>query len=328
MGGVGHKPPPLLLGDLQAAGELVELIGQLGQLVVPGQGDAVGVLPCPHGADAPQQGPHPPGEGGGKGPKEHQPRQAHHRGDQPEVALELHQQSPLAAVLLVEVHRPHHLVAVHHRGGPTAVEHPVLVPAGEGVVALQGGDNLPQEEVLSYGRILPGVVEHQAGLVGDDKALNLQVLQLGDGLGHRLTGELVGGNQGVGHQSGLVCHGGLLRAEEEVLVHNHRVGIHQHQQGCNDAEIPQGQPGLEGVGQVQPPLVRQLGQPPLPVSSRGNSTPPPTWYTGGWGWPGRPPPSPECGGCGHPPSGTPRCIRSPTPGSAAVPGCRPGWDGA
>ena len=216
--------------------------------------------PAARCACAPQQGVHPPGEEGGKGPEQHQHRQAHHHGDQPQVPLQLHQQGPLAAVLLIEVHRPGHLVAVHHRGGKAAVDHAPGIAGGEGVVALQGGDHLPLEQVPPHGGGLPRVVEDQTGLVGDHQALDLQVLQLVHRLGHRLGGEVVGGNQGVGHQGGLVGEGGLLGPEDQVLVHQQGVGVHQHQQHPDDADIPQGQPGLEGAGQPPPPLLPQPGQ--------------------------------------------------------------------
>ena len=83
MGGIGDEAAALLFVHLQAAGELVKFLRQLGQLIVAGHGDAVGVLPFPHGPDAAQERPHPAGEKRRKGPEQGQHRQADHHGDEP-----------------------------------------------------------------------------------------------------------------------------------------------------------------------------------------------------------------------------------------------------
>ena len=114
---IGDKPPALLLRDLEPSRQLVKLLSQLRQLIVSIHGDPMGVLPGPHRADSPQEGPDPPGKERGKGPKQNQYRQADHHGDQPQVPLQLLQQCPLVTVLVIQTDRPHHLVSIHHRGG-------------------------------------------------------------------------------------------------------------------------------------------------------------------------------------------------------------------
>ena len=51
-----------LFGGLKAVGELVELLRQMGQLVLPRRLEPVAVLPLAHDADGPQQGPDAGGE--------------------------------------------------------------------------------------------------------------------------------------------------------------------------------------------------------------------------------------------------------------------------
>ena len=246
MGGVGHKPPPLLLGGLEPSGELVELVGQLAQLVLAVQGDPVGVLSLPHPADARQEHAHPAGEHPGKGGKEGQHRQADHQRDQPQVVLNLVQQDSLTAVGLIKTDRPHHGVSGHNGGGRPAGKDPGLILAGKGVAAPQGGHHLPGQGVFPHLGVLSRVVEDQPGLVGDEDPLNIQVLQGGDGLLHRLGGQLVGGGQGVGHQGRLVLQGGLLAPEHQILGGDQRVGVQEDQQGRDDGGVPDGQAGLEG----------------------------------------------------------------------------------
>ena len=54
---IGDKPPALLLRDLEPSRQLVKLLSQLRQLIVSIHGDPMGVLPGPHRADSPQEGP-------------------------------------------------------------------------------------------------------------------------------------------------------------------------------------------------------------------------------------------------------------------------------
>ena len=63
MGGVRDEAPAHLLGGLEPAGELVELPGQLTELVAALDDHPVAVLALPDDADGPQQG-------GGPGSKE------------------------------------------------------------------------------------------------------------------------------------------------------------------------------------------------------------------------------------------------------------------
>ena len=72
--GVGDKAAAHLLGGLEPVGEVVELLGQLGQLVPARRLEPVAVLPLPHHPDGPEQG----GDAGG----EHLGEEgAHHQGD-------------------------------------------------------------------------------------------------------------------------------------------------------------------------------------------------------------------------------------------------------
>ena len=62
MAGVGDEAAANFLGGLEAVGELVELPGQLGQLVPAHRLEAVAVLPLAHDADGPEEG----GDAGGE----------------------------------------------------------------------------------------------------------------------------------------------------------------------------------------------------------------------------------------------------------------------
>ena len=247
---IGDKPPALLLRDLEPSRQLVKLLSQLRQLIVSIHGDPMGVLPGPHRADSPQEGPDPPGKERGKGPKQNQYRQADHHGDQPQVPLQLLQQCPLVTVLVIQTDRPHHLVSIHHRGGGPAGEGPVLVLTGKGVVAPEGGDHLSNEGIFPQGGGLPGIVENPSRPVRDQNPPDLQLLQLANGLLHRLRRELVGGGEGVGDQNQLVGQGGLLGTKHQILSHNQGIGIHQNQQNSNETGISQGKTHLQGVADV------------------------------------------------------------------------------
>ena len=253
VGGVGDEAAAHLLGGLEAAGELIELVGQAAELIPAAHGHPVAVLALPHGADGPQQQGDAPGEGLGKHHAHHQGHQADDQGDEAQVGLDALEHGALLGVVLVEIHRPLGHGAVGDRHRRPAVEHAVGVVGAEHVVALQGGDQLPEQGVLAHGvgagRALLKIAEHQAVGIGDHDPRHTQGAQQQL---HRPGGALGGeglrpGGQGGGQHGGLVLHGGLLGAVGQILGHHHRIGVEQDEHRRHDEDIGHGELGLEGA---------------------------------------------------------------------------------
>ena len=324
MRGVGDEPAALLLRGLQPACEPVELLCQLGQLVMAFHGHPVVIFAGPDGTDAPQKRVHPSGDPGGKDGEEGNDHHPHYQGSQAEVALDLAEQDALAVISLPKAYRARHTAPGHHRGGGPAVEGAVQIPAGKSVVALKSGDHLAGEKVPAHLGDRAGIVKDQPRLVGDQDAVGVQLVQGRDGLLQCLGGELIGRGQTVDHHGHLIPQSSLLGAEHQVLGHQQRIGIQQHQQQRDDQDIAHGQPQLHGMqdrgtrqGRIHGTFLLSLcarGQRTSGPIRRQSSSLPPTWSAAGMGSPGPPPPSPGCGGCVRPPSGTPRYIHSPRPG--------------
>ena len=117
MGGVGHKAAAHLLGGLEPAGELVELIGQAAELVPTPDGDPVAVLALAHRVDASQQLGDPPGKGLGEHHAHGRRHQTDDDGDGAQIGLDALEQRPLLGVILIEIDRPlgHGAVGDGHR---------------------------------------------------------------------------------------------------------------------------------------------------------------------------------------------------------------------
>ena len=296
MGGVGDEAAADLLGGLEPAGELVELGGQLAELVVALEGDPVAVLALPDLADGLQHVPHPAGEGPGEHHAHHQHRPAHPHRHGAQAGLDVVQEPGLVAVDLIEVHRADDHAPVHHGDGGTAAEGPVPVRRVGHVPAVQGGGELAEEGVLPlHVPEVVAVVEHQAGGVGHQHPHLPHVVHGGhegalDIVPHRVRGEGGGAGQGVGDHRRLGLEQVGLGPEDQVLGGQHRVGVQQHQHRRDDDHIGQGEFQLKrpAEGDLLPrrrpgtaPSLPHGASPPSvsagPISRSSGNSPPPTW---------------------------------------------------
>ena len=277
MGGIGDEAPAHLLGGLEAAGELVELVGQAAELVAAPDAHPVAVLTLPYRVDAPQELGDTPGEGLGEHHPHHQRHHTDDDGDKAQVGLDPLEQRALLGVVLVEVDRPlgHGAVGNGHRR--PASEGPVAVLGAEHVVAPQGGDQLPEQGVPPGGVGPPHAVleiaEHQAVGVGDHhpghpQAAPQQLHRPGGALGRE---GLRPGGQGGGQHRGLVEHGGLLGLVGQLFRHHQGVGVEQNQHRRHNHDIGQGELGLEGAPEGHAP------DRAAPLIHASDSSPRPTW---------------------------------------------------
>lgn len=117
VGRVGHKPPPGVLRGLQAVRQAVELLGDLGDLVVSADIRPVAVGALPHLADRRQQPPDLFGQRLGQKQAQHQHHPADDGGQLQKVFLQPQQQLRLPGVVFIGIHRADDLIAVQHRRG-------------------------------------------------------------------------------------------------------------------------------------------------------------------------------------------------------------------
>ena len=211
MGGIRDKPPPHLLNGLQAVGELVELHGQLGHLVLALDLDAVVVLALPHRADTTQQSGGIAGESLGQNEGSHQSHHTDHHGDVPQGGLDGQQHLRLLRVVFIEVHRPQGDTTVHRGDGHTGAERPLPILGPAHVLPPQGLDHLGGDGIVS-GALFQGgaVIEDESGLVGHQHPGALHVVQQLHGLGHAVLGEHLRHRQGAADGQGLPLQRGLL----------------------------------------------------------------------------------------------------------------------
>ena len=248
MGGIGDKAPPGILRGLEAVSQAVELLAQLGDLVVAADLRAVAVSALPHLADGHQQLPQLPRQGLGEPEAQKQHRDPHHGGEPQEVALEPLQQRRLLRVVLVGVHRADDLVLIEYRGGCPAAESTVPVAAAEGVVAQKGLNDLRIDGKLPHGGAgLPGVVENPSGTVRHQDTGKPRLLHHRQSLRHVLLRQPVQSRQGVHHHRDAGLEGGLLGAEHQVLGHQQRIGVEQHQHRRDDENVAQAELYPEAV---------------------------------------------------------------------------------
>ena len=238
VGGVGDEAAAGVLGDLEAAGEVVELVGDLGDLVVAPHVRPVVVGPLPDPPHGGEQVLDPPGEE----LAEEDAQRQHHRpdadGDAHQILLQILQQLRLRAVVLIDVHRADGLAAVDHRGGGGGAKGPVLVHRVEGVIALQRLHQLGVEHVIPGGAAhLACVVEHPAGGGGDDGPGHAGDLHQGQGRVHILLRQLTETGEGRGHGVHAALEGALLGEEEHLLGHVQRVGVHKDQHHADNQDV-------------------------------------------------------------------------------------------
>ena len=248
VGGVGNKPAAGVLRGLEAVRQAVELLRQLGDLVVATDLGPMTVGPLPHLPDGGEQLADLPGQSPGQQAAEAEGRHPQAGGQAQQIALEPLQQGGLLRVVLIGVHGADDLVLIQHRRGGPAAEGPVPVAAGGHVVAQQGLDDLCVKAVLPQGVVgLPGVVEDLAGTVRHQDAAEARLLHHRHGLGHVLLIEPVQARQGVDHHRHAVLQGCGLGPEHQVLGHPEGICVHQDQRRRHDQEIAEAEFGLEAA---------------------------------------------------------------------------------
>ena len=238
MAGVGHEPPPGILGGLQAVGQAVELRRDLADLVAALHSGAVAVGALPHLADSGQQigdlGRQDPAQQHGKT----QHRQRDENGDLHQVGLEAFENIRLLGVVLIRIHRAHDLVVIHHRRGHAAEERGGVIVAVEGVVALQRLYDLGVKGVQPHRAVLlAGVVQDAARRVRHQNAGHTRLPHGGQRLGHVFLVQLLQTAQRCLDQLHGAFHGRLLGLEHHGLGLQQRIGVQQHQHRSDHQNI-------------------------------------------------------------------------------------------
>ena len=187
MGGVGDKAAADLLGGLKAVSELIELLCQVGQFVLPRRLKAVAVLPLAHHPDGPKQRPDAGGEHPGKERAHRQGDHRQHQGDGAQVLLQAHEQRPLGVVPVADIDAADGHAPVQNGGGGGGEKHPVLIVGVEHVVPLEGQGHLLKQGVL-IGRLGGGGAPPASGGDWAEDACPLALLALGE-LSYRISPE-------------------------------------------------------------------------------------------------------------------------------------------
>ena len=238
MGGVGDELPPGALRLLQPVHQVVELSGNLGELIVPREDGPLVIGPLPHPPYGGLKAVQPLGELVGEHRAHGQHQHRHADGDGQQVIAQCLQQGGLPGVELVDVHPADDLVAVEHRLGGGGVEGPLLVDAVHGAVAPQGLHQLVVEHVVPRGVArLPGVVEHLPVGVGDDGSGDALRLHRREGLGHVLLRQLLQPRHGGVEGRGAAEQVGPLGAEDQVLADQQRIGVHQQDHDEDNGDV-------------------------------------------------------------------------------------------
>ena len=238
MAGIGHEPPPGVLGGLQAIRQAVELRRDLADLVAARHGGTVAVRALPHLADGRQQ----VGDLGRQHPAQQDGQtddaQGDHRRDLHQVGLEALQNIRLLGVVFIGIHRAHDLVVIHHRRGHAAEERRGIVVAVKGIIALQGLDDLRIEGVQTHRAVcLAGVVQDAARRIRHQDAGNAGVPHGAQRLGHILLVQLLQAAQRRLDQLYGALHGCLLGLEHHGLGLQQRIGVQQHQHRGDHQDI-------------------------------------------------------------------------------------------
>ena len=280
VGGVGDEAAADLLGGLEPVGELVELPGQLAELIAAPDVHPVAVLALPDDADGPEQVGDAPGEHLGKDHAHDEHHHADDQGDGAQVPLDVGEEPGLVGVPLIEVDAADGHVPVDDGDGGPAVEGAVQVGGGGHVIALEGGGDLAEHGVAPLGEAeLVAVVEDEAELVGDQHpelpgvAQGLHVVPDG------LAGEGLGAGDGVGDDRGLGLEEAGLGPEDQVLGDQHRVGVEQYEHRRDDDDVGEGEFELDGAaeGDLLRPGHRGHGLHLLAFSCFSGSSPRPIW---------------------------------------------------
>ena len=208
----------------------------------------MGVSSLPDGADGLQQLPDLPGQDPGEHGGEGHHNGGHDAADPQEVPLEARQELCLLGVVLIGVDGADDLVAVHDGGGGAGAEGAVFIAAGGAVIAPEGLDHLGIEDVLPLGGAgLPGVVEDAAAAVRHQDPGEARLLRCQHGAAHVLLRQALQGAQGGGDDGDAALHVGDLGVEDQVLGHQDRVGIQQHQHRRDDEDVAEAEPRLQAA---------------------------------------------------------------------------------
>ena len=245
--GVGHEAPPGVLRGLQPVGQAVELRRDLGDLVGAAGVRPVAVRALPHMADGLQK----PADLPRQHPAEHDAQPRHQQGDQQrddqQVVPERLQQLRLLRVVVIGVHRAHDLVVIHHRRGHAAEEGRAVVFAVAGVLSPQRHRHHGVQGVLPHGvAALPGVVQHQSRAVGDHHAGGAGLVQSLQRRLHVLLRQLFQPHQRRFDDLGGAFQSVLRGCHHQVLAHQQRIGVQQHQHRRDDQNVAETELQLQG----------------------------------------------------------------------------------
>ena len=243
---IRHKAPPGALRRLEPVGQAVELRRNLGDLVAAAHGGAVAVGALAHLADGLQQV--------ADAPRQHAREQIAQRHDQRrdrcrdfhQRRLEVAQHPGLHGVVLIGADRADRLVAVHDGRGAAAEKRRAVIARGERIVPLQRLLDLRIEGVAADGALrLARVIEHAPGGVGHENARNARLLQTVKRLTHALLRKPVEPREGRLHHLHARRNARLLRAEDEILRGQQRIGVQDHQYHHDDQNIAQAELNLQ-----------------------------------------------------------------------------------
>ena len=236
MGGVGDELAPLLLGLLELLGQIVELAAKDRQLIVSAHLDLVGIIALPddaHGGHDPAQ---PPGEGTGSDDCKEDDHQIQDDGDGQDAVLQAPDQLSLIGVIFQYVGTAGQTVVDQDgRSGPGDHDTVVIID-GDDIVAPQRLDHLrKQAGTPGIGAVLV-VVEHPAGIIGDDQTGGLQIAQGVHGGPGGIGVEDLLAACGGGEEEDLVHHGGVLAPVEKLLAGPGAIDVQKqhHEKGQGD----------------------------------------------------------------------------------------------
>ena len=211
MGGIGHKPPPYLLGGLKPTGKGVKFLGHLAHLIPAGNLHPVAVFSLPHNADGPQKLGDPPRQGLGEKEGKGHGHKDNNKRDGPQGLLNAQKEAALLGVVLIHIDRTQGHAPVGHRHRRPAAERPGRKVHPEHIVPFQSGHHLPQHGISSHGPRGRGrVIHHHPGGIGHQHPAQSGIAQHLHHPAHTLLAQCVRPRQSGGHHGGLTLERGLL----------------------------------------------------------------------------------------------------------------------
>ena len=248
VGSVGDKAAAGIFRSLEPVRQTIELLADLGDLIMARDLGPVTVRALPHLADGGEELPDLPRQHPGEHHAQHQHRHADHCGKPQEIGLQPLQQRRLLRIVFIGIDRSDHLALIEHRRRGPAAECPILIGAGKDVAAQQRLNDLRVKGILPHGTAgLPGVVEDTAGLVRHQNPAHTRLLHHRHGLGHILLRQMVQVRERVYHHGDAALQRGLLGTEHQVLGHPQRVSIEQQQHRRDDEDVAQAEFDLQAA---------------------------------------------------------------------------------